>query len=76
MKIYPILVAFFMLTILVTATGCGPFTPTKDEIERGGYNEEGEKTCRCLTLFSTNKTCMCVKEVITGEPDKIGDHKK
>lgn len=73
MKVQFTIILLLLSTIFLTA--CGPFSPTDDEIERSGYNEEGEKTCRCFTIFPTERTCKCIKEVITGEPDTKEDNK-
>ncbi|MBI3032332.1 hypothetical protein HYY69_02555 [Candidatus Woesearchaeota archaeon] len=67
-----------MLTLLlsmVILTACGVFYPTDDEKERGGYNKEGEKTCRCFTLVPTGRSCKCLNEVTSGEADKKEDNK-
>ena len=50
-------------------TGCGLFYPTDDELNRDGYNEQGEKTCRCFTVLPTGRSCKCLKEVVTTESD-------
>ena len=69
MKGMKIILILIIISLLIL-TGCGPLTPTQDEIERGGYNEEGEKTCRCFTLFKTDRTCKCMGEVLTGQPQR------